>query len=48
MPAFNAADVVAAMTTGEVLDTAGAHGHTGIVLNPAGPSIRLSLNEITG
>jgi hypothetical protein len=48
VPAFNPADAVAAMTTGEVLDTARRQGHTGIVINPAGPSIRLSLAEIAG
>jgi hypothetical protein len=46
--AFNPGDTVAAMTIEEVLDTARRHGDTGIVLNPAGPSIRLSLAEIAG
>jgi hypothetical protein len=46
--AFNPADAVAAMTTQEVLDTARRQGHTGIVINPAGPSIRMSLAEIAG
>lgn len=36
------------MTTEEVLDTAGRQGHTGIVINPAGPSIRMSLAQIAG
>jgi hypothetical protein len=46
--AFNPADAVAATTTQEVLDTARRQGHTGIVINPAGPSIQLSLAEIDG
>jgi hypothetical protein len=46
--AFNPADAVAARTTEQVLDTARQQGHTGIVINPAGPSIRMSLAEIAG
>jgi hypothetical protein len=46
--AFNPADAVAAMTAQDVLDGARAQGHAGIVLNPAGPSMHLSLAEIAG
>jgi hypothetical protein len=44
--AFSPADAAAALTTEQVLDTARRGGHSGIVINPAGPSIQLSLHEI--
>jgi hypothetical protein len=44
--AFSPADAAAALTTEQVLDTARRGGHSGIVINPAGPSFQLSLNEI--
>lgn len=46
--AFSPADAVAALTAEQVLDTARRADHAGIVVNPAGPSIRLSLTEIAG
>jgi hypothetical protein len=44
--AFSPADAAAALTPEQALDTARRGGHRGIVINPAGPSIQLSLNEI--
>lgn len=46
--AFNPADAAASMTTSQVLNMARAQGHSGIIVNPAGPSIRVSLAELFG
>ena len=46
--AFNPADAVMSLTTAQVLTMAREQGHNGIVINPAGPSIRISVAEIFG
>jgi hypothetical protein len=46
--AVNAADAVAPSSTQQVLTMARERGYDGIVLNPAGPSMRISLAEIFG
>jgi hypothetical protein len=46
--AFNAADAVLPLTIEQVLQMARDHGHAGVVINPAGPSIQVSLAEIFG
>lgn len=44
--AFNLSDAVVARTTPEVLEAVLKDGHSGIVINPAGPSIAFSRAEI--
>ncbi|KUH81414.1 MULTISPECIES: SseB family protein [unclassified Mycobacterium] len=44
--AFNPADAVAALSTLEVLEMVHRNGYSGIVINPAGPSISFSKAEI--
>lgn len=46
--AFNPADAVAVLTTRQVLDMVRAQAHSGIIINPAGPSIRFSATELFG
>lgn len=44
--AFNPSDAAAALTTQEVLEMVRRDGYSGIVINPAGPSIALARTEI--
>jgi hypothetical protein len=46
--AFNPADAVAPLTTGQVLTMVREQGHSGIVINPAGPFIGFSTAELFG
>lgn len=46
--AFNPADAVKSLTTEEVPNMARERGHNGVVINPAGPWIRMSFAEIFG
>jgi SseB protein N-terminal domain len=46
--AFRPADAVMSLTTQEVLNMARGQGHSGVVINAAGPSIRISGAEIFG
>lgn len=44
--AYNPSDAAAALTTLQVLDKIRADGYSGIVINPAGPSIAIPLSEL--
>lgn len=46
--AFNPSDAVTASTTLKVLDNIRTDGYSGIVVNPAGPSVSYSVHEIWG
>ncbi len=46
--AFNPGDAVMSLTTGQVLDKIRRDGYSGIVVNPAGPSVSFSNAEMWG
>lgn len=46
--AFNPADAALSLTVEQVVDMARGQGHSGIVINPAGPFLWVSLAEIRG